>query len=190
MEKVARWIVAGQALFLVMMAVCGAIEPSRTALERGLSFYGNDPRTVGPYSAGFALAIGATAIGLRRDRSGGRRLRWAVGALVALMVPIPLTPYQADVILDYLHVASAAVLFVVGLAVGGWLALCRLRRLSARALFGLQALAGLAILGGQTGFHGYMIPSEVAFQLVMVALVVLALRRTVPDTANGAPVRL
>jgi len=177
-EKLVRWVVAGQALFLVMMGVCWAIEPSQTAVRRGLSFYGNEPRTVVPYTAGFVLAIGLAAIGLRRHREGGRRLRWAVGAVVALMIPIPLTPYRVDAIVDYLHIGTSAMLFASALAVGGWIALCRLRGYRDRALFGLQALAALAILTGQTGLHDYMIPSEVAFQLVMVVLVVLGMRRT------------
>lgn len=185
MERLARWVVAGQVLFLAMMAVCWAIQPSRAALERGLSFYGNDRRTVVPYTAAFVLAIGLTAIGLRRHRHGGRRLRWAVAALVALMVPIPLTPYRVDTVFDWLHVGSSTVLFLAGLAVGGWLALCRLRRSTAHALFGLQAVAGIAILAAEIGLHAYMIPSEVVFQLVVAALVVLAIRRTAPAATDA-----
>ena len=180
MERLVRWFVAGQVLFLAMMAVCWVIEPSRTAVKRGLSFYGNDPRTVAPYTAGFVLAIGLTAVGLRRHRSGRRRLRWAVAALAALMIPIPLTPYRADIVVDWLHIGSTTVLFLAGLLVGGWLAIWHLRRHTARALFGFQALAGFAVLAAQVGLHRYMIPSQIVFQLLVVALVVPAMRRTAP----------
>ncbi len=178
-EEAVRLVVFGQGCFVLTMLGCVAIEPSWLAVKRGLSYYGNEPSTVGPYAVGFAVCILLTAMGLRRLRPlalPARRFRSAAALVLALMVPIPLTPYTVDPIIDWLHQGAAAVLFSAGLIVAGWLALHCLRDRRAHLLFALQALTGVSILAAQAGLDDYMIPSELAFQLVFAALVVRAIR--------------
>ena len=176
----ARLVIWGNGFFMLMMGACVAIQPSWTAVQRGLSYYGNDLRTLAPYTAGFAVAIGLSAEGLRRHAqtaAGGRRMRSAVRALLALMALIPLTPYSVDEIFDFLHIGVTVLLFAAGVVLGGLLALVYLRDLPARLLFAAQLATGGAVLAAQAGYHSYMIPCELLFQLLVVALIVRALRR-------------
>jgi hypothetical protein len=186
----ARHVLAGQLCFVAMMLSCCLIEPSGTALRQGLSYYGNHLQTIAPYAAAFTLAIGLTARGLWR--LGGRHGRFyvAVGAVLVLMVPIPLTPYELDAFFDWTHLAAAGILFAAGYAVGAWLALGIIRSPRGHLLFGALSLAGLAILTAELGLHAYMIPSEIAFQLAFAALLLLAgmrLAASVPGLPATGP---
>lgn len=178
-EKAVRLVILGQGCFVLTMFGCVAIEPSWLAFKRGLSYYGNEPSTVGPYLLGFVVCILLTAMGLRRLRSRIRptqRFRAAAGLVLALMVPIPLTPYSVDPVLDWLHLGAVTVLFSAGLIVGCWLAFRVLGDRSSCGLFAIQVLAGLSIVAAQAGLSDYMIPSELAFQVAFAALIVRAIR--------------
>jgi hypothetical protein len=172
-----------------MMLSCYAIEPSRAAISQGLSYYGNHAETIAPYVAAFALAVGLTARGLARlaDRKELRAFCVAVGGVLGLMAAIPMTPYGADAVLDWMHMADAGVLFTGGYLVGAWLALGFMRDRAAYALLGALSIAVFAIVGAQMGLHHYMIPSEVAFQLAFAALVVQAGRRLAHGHAPSLP---
>ncbi len=175
-HRTAALVAAGQACFLAMMAACFAIEPSWLALKRGLSFYGNQLQTVVPYSLGFALSVGLSAGGialLAPIDVSAKRLRIGLAALLGLMALIPLTPYSVDLVFDYVHIGISAALFGAGLLFGLWLALRVLRRRIAYGAVSAQFAAGLLALTAQLGWHDYMIPSELAFQLALGVLVVL-----------------
>src|SRR5450432_1927846 len=108
----------GEFCFVALMLSCCAIQPSWFAVKRGLSYYGNSATTVVPYAIGFGLSIALTALALARvePRSpAGRRFRSAVAVLLALTAAVPLTPYAADAIFDWLHIGVVAALFTFGL---------------------------------------------------------------------------
>jgi hypothetical protein len=171
-----------------MMVCCFAIEPSWVAVRQGLSYYGNYVATGVPYAIGFGLAIALTGLGVARIQSRGatvRRFRVAVAAVLALMASVPLTPYQLDLVFDWLHIGVATVLFCSGLAFGGWLVL-RLDDRPTRFLYAIESGAGVAILTAQLGIHDYMIPSELAFQLAAFGLIVQGTRRLVPASSRAA----
>ncbi|HZP72506.1 MAG TPA: hypothetical protein VFA97_03910 [Gaiellaceae bacterium] len=174
----AALVAFGQICFLMMMASCLAITPSQLAVKRGLSFYGNHLQTIVPYCLGFALCVGLTALGLRRLApvdAFRTRLRIALGAVLILMSLIPLTPYSVDQIFDYLHTVFAATLFAAAASLGTWLALWVLRSRLAYWALAAQAVSGLFALTAQLGWHDYMIPSQLAFQVSFAVLVVLGL---------------
>jgi hypothetical protein len=179
----ATLVAGGQACFLVMMGSCLAIKPSELAVKRGLSFYGNHLETIVPYAIGFALCIGLTAAAVARFSAGssdGRRLRAALAAVLGLMALVPLTPYSVDLVLDYLHITISALLFALAFALGAWLGLRLLPKRVARAAFAVQAVAGSFALSAQLGWHDYMIPSQLVFQLALTVLVVLGIARFGP----------
>jgi hypothetical protein len=174
------FIVSGQACFLAMMLACCAITPSRTAIARGLSYYGTYAETVVPYAIGFALYIPLTAIGIARLRPTStviQRFRCAVLIVLGLTVGVPLTPYRVDLIFDWVHIGVASILFTAGFALGSWLALRLLRDRTARAILVLQSGAAVSMLAAQVGWHNYMIPSELLFELCVFGLVVQSVRR-------------
>src|SRR5579871_2566719 len=109
-----RLVVLGQVCFVATMLVCCSISPSWVAVRLGLSYYGNDLRTVFPYALGFVLCVALTGAGLKRLRppsARGRRLQQALAGVLALMLLIPLTPYRLDAVLEWLHLGIATALF-------------------------------------------------------------------------------
>lgn len=182
-HETASLVAGGQACFLAMMAACVAIEPSMLAVKRGLSFYGNDVNTIVPYVLGFVLCVGLTSVALARLRAHdrpARRLRRTLVVIVALMTLVPLTPYSVDLLFDYVHIGITTLLFSSGLLVGAWLALHVLRTRVAPWLYTVQVAAGALVLAAQIGWHVYMIPSELVFQISLAFLVVLGLAERVP----------
>lgn len=185
-EQTAALVAGGQACFLGMMAWCLTIQPSAVALKRGLSFYGNEPATIVPYTLGFALCValtGAALVRLGTRDAFTRRLRTRLTGLLSLMAFVPLTPYSVDLAFDYLHIGVSALLFFTGLVLGAWLALRVLRSVLATSSFSLQVVAGLLALTAQLGWNDYMIPSQLAFQIALAVLVVLAIVTRLPRPA-------
>ncbi len=182
-----RYALVGQCTFLASMLACCALRPSWFAVKRGLSYYGNSITTGVPYAVGFGCLIGLTAIGLSRVEAGGaraRRFREGVAGLLALTAAVPCSPYAVDVIFDWLHIGVVSVLFVSGLVLGGWIALQIHDRLT-RAIYLIEAAAGISILAAQVGLNDYMIPSELLFQSAAFGLVLQGLRRLVDLPADA-----
>ena len=63
----------GQCCFLALMLSCCAIQPSRLAVERGLSYYGNSGATIVPYAIGFSALIALDGARVAGDRARERR---------------------------------------------------------------------------------------------------------------------
>jgi hypothetical protein len=170
-------LATGQAAFLAMMASCLAIRPSPLAVQRGLSFYGNQAETIVPYVAGFAACVALTALGVARLRGGDaflRRFRLGTTTIVGLMALVPLTPYSVDLVVDYLHIGITTVLFSSALLFGAWLGCVVLRRPLALAAVATETAAGVLVLTAQVGLHDLMIPSQLVFDVAFAVLVVMA----------------
>jgi hypothetical protein len=191
-DRAVRFVVTGQALFAVTMLACCALEPSWPALRIGLSYYGDDLPTVVPCVGGFALCIALSGAGLRHLRPHAvvsQKVRLAAASVLGLMVPIPLTPFKLDPVFDWLHVGAASVLFTAGLAVGGWLSFKCLADARSHLLFSLQCVAALTMLAAEIGLDRYMIPGELAFQLLFAVLLVRAITHVWAGVPGPAPLR-
>lgn len=172
------------------MLGCCALQPSWFAVKRGLSYYGNSVTTGVPYVAGFGLLIILTALGLARVESGGivaQRFRRGVAGVLALTAAVPCSPYAVDVIFDWLHIGVVAILFISGLALGGWIAL-RFRDRTTKVVYLIESAAGVSLLAAQVGLNDYMIPSELLFQSATFGLVLQGLRRLANTPAGANPV--
>jgi heme/copper-type cytochrome/quinol oxidase subunit 4 len=162
-----------------MMACCLAIRPSALAVKRGLSYYGTHVETVIPYSVGFVLCVSLTGIAvarMRADSSPLRSLRLGLVGILALLAAIPLTPYNLDLVFDWLHLGFSAALFSLALVVGLWIGVRLPGDRIVRGLIGVQAAGGALVLASQVGLLDLMIPSQFLFQGAFGLLVVRALR--------------
>lgn len=172
-------LIWGQGCFLAMMACCLAIRPSALAVKRGLSYYGTHVETVVPYSVGFVLCVSLTGLAvarMRADSSPLRSLRLALVGILALLAAIPLTPYDLDLVFDWLHLGFTAALFSLALVVGLWVGVRLPDDRVVRALLCVQAAGGAFVLSSQVGLLDLMIPSQFLFQGAFALLVVRALR--------------
>ena len=174
----ASWVIGGQSGFVAMMAVAIALDPSRLALRQGLSYYGTELRTIVPYSIGFAVAVGFTALGVSRAQSGtptARQLRVGVKGILCLLALVPLSPYSVNIVFDWVHMGDSAMLYIAALVASTWMVLRLARQALTRLMLGVQATAGIAILLAEIGLHDYMIPSELAFQAAFTFVLARAL---------------
>jgi hypothetical protein len=183
----------GQAVLVALIGSCLLLEPSSVAIKRGLSFYGNDPLTIVPYTSAFVFAIACSTIGLLKMREAGsdvRRVRATIGAVLSLMVAIPLTPYSIDIVFDWFHIGATVVLFSAGFALGAWIAFRVARATVTCVLFGVEAAAAVAVLTAQIGLQNYMLPGELVFQVGVSTLIVRAVRVVARRAYGDAPSRL
>jgi hypothetical protein len=162
-----------------MMACCLAIRPSALAVKRGLSYYGTHVETVIPYTVGFALCVSLTGLAVVRMRADSRplrSLRLGLVGILALLVAIPMTPYDLDLVFDWLHLGFTTALFGLALVVGWWVAVRLPGDSLVCGLVGAQTSGALLVLASQVGLLGLMIPSQFLFQIAFALLVVRALR--------------
>jgi heme/copper-type cytochrome/quinol oxidase subunit 4 len=172
-------LIWGQGCFLAMMACCLAIRPSALAVKRGLSYYGTHVETVIPYSVGFVLCVSLTGLAvarMRADSSPLRCLRLGLVGILALLAAIPLTPYNLDLVFDWLHLGFTTALFSLALVVGLWIGVRLPGDRLVRGLLCAQAAGGALVLASQVGVLDLMIPSQFLFQGAFGLLVVRALR--------------
>jgi hypothetical protein len=185
-RRAVTYVVSGECAFLLLISLCCAIQPSWTAVKRGLSYYGNSVTTGVPYGAGFGVSIALTAVGLasvERNSAAARRFRGAVAGLLVLMAVVPFTPYAVDAVFDWLHIGVVTALFLAGLALGAWLVI-GLRDRVTLVLFLIESAAGISAFAAQLGLHDYMIPSELVFQAAVFALVLRGVHRFTHPSAS------
>jgi hypothetical protein len=173
-------IVAGQVAFVGLMTLCIAMQPSREALERGLSFYGNDLATGIPFGLAIVTSGVLTWVALRRLRPRAAHdscFRRGTTAVVALTLLIPFTPYRASLYVDYLHVGLTGVVFASALGLGLWIAWRLLRYRAAVLASAAQLAAALVALSAQPRLDALMIPAEIVFEVAFGLLVAFATAR-------------
>ncbi len=86
-------------------------------------------------------------------------------------------------VFDWLHIGVVTALFLAGLALGAWLVF-GLRDRVTLVLFLIESAAGISAFAAQLGLHDYMIPSELAFQAAVFALVLRGVRRLTHPSAS------
>jgi hypothetical protein len=175
--------------FAATVACCWLIKPSHKALKVGVSYYGTQLETAGALVLGCAGCVVLTAVALTAVRSRApwfRLLRRGLGVVLVLMMAIPLTPYSLDVALDWVHIGVAATLFGVAYALGVWIAFrVRCTPLTLLLLLG-QTTAAFWAAGAELGVVGWMLPSQMMFELTFAGLVAVALAATVDGEAAAA----
>jgi hypothetical protein len=172
--------------FAAMVACCWLIKPSHKALKVGVSYYGTQLETAGALVLGCAGCVALTAVALTAVRSRApwfRRLRLGVGVVLVLMMAIPLTPYSIDIVVDWVHIGIAATLFAVAFALGSWIAFrVRCTPFTLLLLLG-QSTAAFWAAAAEAGVVGWMLPSQMVFELTFAGLVAVALAATVDGEA-------
>ena len=185
----ALYLGVGQVFFAAMVACCWLIKPSQKALKVGLSYYGTQLETAGALVLGCAGCVTLTAVALAAAQPGApwfQRLRRGVGVVLVLMMAIPLTPYSIDIVVDWVHIGIASTMFAVAYALGGWIAF-RVRRTPFTLLLLLgQSAAAFWAAAAELGAVGWMLPSQMVFELTFAALVAFALATTLDGEAAAA----
>ncbi|HUY85448.1 MAG TPA: hypothetical protein VMU97_02940 [Candidatus Dormibacteraeota bacterium] len=181
-HKALIFFAGGQVCFFGGLAVCVALRPEGLGANDGISYYGIVINTLPFYlisllgTAVFSL-LAAKLINLPDLRP----LRYGLLIFALLTIVVALTPYILLTFLDWLHTIAGIVTFMVQVALSFWL-LAKLRWTGwALLLVILEVVTGAISLAYVLPSHGFLIQSQVSFQLAFGALVLYGFRELLPE---------
>lgn len=171
-----RYLLYGQYCLYGGILVCIFLKPAGLETNSGLSYYGIYAQTVVPYM--FAL-LGAAVFSLTAARTmtrvADRYIRFGLVCFAVLLVGISLTPYSVGEPINLLHTTFGSALFSLQLILTGWLAFWRRRNITTVGLWLIEFLAGIASAAYLNPSHGYLLESQLLFQLAFGTLLIYVL---------------
>lgn len=177
MRRAARTFLLGQTLFYVSLLVCILLKPEGLSANDGISYYGVFRETFPPYATGL---LGAALFTLQSAGSlpaRARVLSIAFKAYTPLILGLVVTPYTGGRVLNDLHVACGSLLFSLQLIVSGWVTWRFHYALWCIAFSFAELSAGIASAIYLHPAHGFLLQSQVIFQLTFGAFVSLVILR-------------
>lgn len=178
--KAVHYVVYSQLFFFGMLAVCVALVPRAATGNLGLSYYGTSRTTIVPYTAGLLLTayfLIKAGHKLPQDTTTLRYLTEVLIVLAVLVVGVWLTPYSVDMLFDRAHIATSAILFMVELALAGWLVYGSCRGLINGLLLGVQIAGALVSMLSSVNTADLMLPGEFVTQLAFGVLLIRCLHQ-------------
>lgn len=173
-ESVRSLLTAG-AVLAAGVLVCVLRAPKPIQAGDGLSWFGVTGATVVEY----ALTLLVTAALLVRAAAPLaavpelRPLRFGLIACAALMPVLLATPYTVDTFLNWTHMTVGSALFVLQIAVAGWLWWARARTRTVFVLLAVQVLGGVACFTSLLDLDAAMLYGQLVFQVAFTACVAL-----------------
>ncbi len=177
-----RRLVASQAAFFALLALCIVIDHSAQAQRNGISFYGVDHETIGVIAAAYVVISWgmwgmAGAVGAAGAPAG---LAQAVKAVALFPYVILVTPYTAGTLMNWTHMTAGVIMALIQMAIALGL-LSRDRGAAPGLAFAVQLAGGiLAALSLQNWHFGYLLQGEVTFQIGFAAVALQWLRALAP----------
>jgi hypothetical protein len=168
---------AAGAVVAAGVAGCCALAPRPIDVPDGLSWFGVTAPTVEVYGATLLLTAALLGLAARalEHEIGLRPLR-DVLVVAAVLLPVLLaTPYTASPAMNWTHMAVGSVLFVLQLAVVGWLWWSRHRTPTALALLAVQLAAGVVCFVSVLDLATAMLYGQLVFQAAFTGSVVAGL---------------
>lgn len=175
-RKIIQYLQMGLISFFVLLIICIAIRPAGLIANSGISYYGVYGNTLLPYSLGFLLVSVATwrsAAMIQPETKIEKYVRRALQVFTILFLGLLLTPHT---VLPGEHVFFGSTLFSLQLILGILLLFAIKRDWINALLLVIAFLGGVASLIYLNTSHGYMILSQVIFQVAVWMLFV----RTMP----------
>jgi hypothetical protein len=183
-RKVVGNLILGQAVFYAGLLVCVALRPDGLGANDGISYYGIFRQTVVPYAVAL-LGPGYftwTALRTAADFTPAPAyLRRMADVLAASSVLVVLTPYDANLVFDWVHTLAGTLLFALQLVLGlrllgwsggdGW----------TTGLLVAQFVSGVFCAVYVLPKHGFLLQGQVVFQVAFSALLIRITRLLVPQ---------
>jgi hypothetical protein len=161
-----RYIIYSQLCLYVSMLVCIVIKPRGLAANAGISYYGTFLKTVVPYTAGIlGGAYFSYRLAKTLPKASFKYVRKAFIAISILSIGIVLTPYSINAALDWTHTISGSIIFVLELAISGWVIKSFEYDSKMLTLWLLEFCCGVLAAIYTRPPHGFLIQSQLLFQL-------------------------
>jgi len=150
------------------------------SINSGISYYGNYRLTIAPYTLaivgyGILTALLAGCIKVK----GLWPLKYSLYVFAFLCLIINITPYSVSSFLDIIHTIAGTILFVMQLILSGWLIIKMHDIIWSIVFSSLMLAAGIAAAFYISGPSGFLIQTQIIFQLAFAALIYLALNNLV-----------
>lgn len=181
-HKALIFFAGGQICFFGGLVVCVALRPEGLGVNDGISYYGIIGETLPFY---LVSLLGASMFSLLAailiSLPDLRPLRYGLLAFALLTTVIALTPYILLPFLDWLHTIAGIVAFTAQVALSFWL-LAKLQWIGgALLLVILEIVAGVFSLVYVLPSHGFLIQSQIGFQMAYGALIFYSFRKLLPE---------
>ena len=164
---------ATSCFLLLMLAI--VIKPGGLAANDGLSYYGGFLITAIPYTLGLlicAFFVWRAAETFDSKKFGHHLVALSLRLMSVLLVGLFLTPHQ---IVNSIHTAFGAALFVVQLLLTIWLVFAKMSDFASICLLATEFIGGLAAFVYLPGAHGFLLQSQIVFQIAAWILIIRAL---------------
>jgi len=162
--------------FCAGIAMCIVIKPAGLSANDGLSYFGVYGETIIPYALGLLGGAYFITRALGQLPPKEKMIRISLRTYVFLITGIVITPYAAGPWMDHVHTTIGAALFSLQLTLSCYL-LWRLKYVWWSVLLSLSMLtSGLLSLIYLAPTHGYLLQSQIIFQISFDILMILSLQ--------------
>jgi len=185
-SNVVQPLVYGQLYFYLGLALCAFLKPGGLSVNEGISYYGVFWLTVVPYSIGL---FGSAYFCFRFVSSLGDSeevvTKFTFTLMALLICGVALTPDTLNRFFNDAHMTFGSLLFILQLLYSAWL----FKRLNYDSL--VLSLGLVELLAGVISFiylgprHGYLLESQVVFQVSYGLLSIYALPKLLSRSADG-----
>lgn len=174
--KTKAWysLLYGQIWLYLWLGIAALVRPAGLWTNSGVSYYGTFLATVAPYT----IALLGVAYWNWRASAQLTSLMWLgrwLRVISICLIGIVITPYTLGRIFDDTHTTLGAILFMIQLIVSGWIAFRTHRRLTTIGLWSIELAAGIVSAIYVYRPDGYLIESQIVFQLAFGAILLIAL---------------
>jgi len=170
-----EYVASGVVSFFVFMFICILILPSGLWENYGVSYYGSFLRTLIPYLLAFvsmSVCLFLAAVSLDSQR-GNHFLAQSFRGMSVLLLFLAATPHN---ILSRTHMVLGSTLFILQLVLSLWFVLIAHFEPKHLTLFLLLLLSGILSAQYVARSEGYLIETQLVFQLCFSLMVIDLLR--------------
>jgi len=173
-----RYIAIGQACFYLGILLCISIRPEGLSANAGISYYGVYKVTILPFIlAVLGPGIFCVRAGLQLDAKNFKFLRNSLIVIGVLMIGILLTPDTLSIFVADLHQGIGSLLFISQLIISAWITHKLNYDLRAILLVLIELTGGVLAYIYLKPINGYLLQSQVLFQVGFGVLAIYALPR-------------
>ena len=173
---------SGLGCFSLGLAICVILKPVGLSVNSGISYFGNYRLTIVPYIIailGYGIFLLLLAGCIKAKDLWPLKYSLYIFAFLSLIITI--TPYSVSSFLNMAHTTSGTILFVWQLLLSAWLIAKMGYKIWPIIFTGLMLISGIGSAFYIKGPNGFLIQTQIIFQLSFAALMYYTLRRLVPD---------
>jgi hypothetical protein len=180
-----RYIIYGQICFYLGLVICAILKPVGLTNNGGISYYGIYSLTILPYClALLGPSYFCIKFALQLNSPGTLIVNYTLAAISLLTVGLVITPDTWGRFMADAHVTFGSILFSLQLLFSGWLIIRMRYNGWAIALSLVELAAGVASFIYLAPKNGYLIESQIVFQISFGLLAIYSLPRLLTSKTN------